>query len=247
MIGIVATYFSRQDQLIKTLASFQQYNPKDFFVVIVDDGSPEDIILPEKMPFTVTIIKMREKSWTNPEPAYNTGIRYALSQGADIIMLQNAECYHIMDMLTMAGTIDDETYITFGCYSQGKGEAIGSVINNRRAAFDGDSAWYNHPVHRPVGYDFCSAISANNIIRLNGYDERLSFGIAYGDDYLLARIKMLGLKVIITDTPYVIHQWHYSSKPVNDANMLAKKNYLLYHRLLMENNPRARHIITPDL
>lgn len=57
--------------------------------MIVDDGSPEDIKLPERMPFRVFIIKMREKTWTNPEPAYNTGIHYALKQSADIIILQN--------------------------------------------------------------------------------------------------------------------------------------------------------------
>ena len=85
------TYYNRNAQLINTLNSFLQYNPHDFFVVIVDDGSPEDIKLPERMSFRVFIIKMREKTWTNPEPAYNTGIHYALKQSADIIILQNGK------------------------------------------------------------------------------------------------------------------------------------------------------------
>lgn len=39
MIGIVCTYYNRQQQLINTLFSFRQYNPQDFFVVVVDDTS----------------------------------------------------------------------------------------------------------------------------------------------------------------------------------------------------------------
>ena len=247
MIGIVATYFNRQAQLKNTLDSFLQYDPKDFFVVIVDDGSPEDIKLPQRMPFRVFIIKMREKTWTNPEPAYNAGIHYALRQSADIIILQNAECMHTMDILTAAKQVTDETYITFGCYSQGKDEAPGSVINNKGATFDGESAWYNHPVYRPVGYDFCAAITANNIRKLNGYDERFSAGVGYGDNYLLARIQMLGLRVLMTASPYVIHQWHERSQGHPDGFELAEKNRLLYNRLILEKNYRAEHLITDDL
>lgn len=242
--GIVMTYYNRNAQLINTLASFRQYNPQEFFVVIVDDGSPEDIKLPQRMPFRVFIIKMREKTWTNPEPAYNAGIHYALKQSADIIILQNAECMHTMDILTAAKQVTDETYITFGCYSQGKGEAPGEVINNKGAIFDGESAWYNHPVYRPVGYDFCAAITANNIRKLNGYDERFSAGVRYGDNYLLARIQMLGLRVLMTASPYVIHQWHEPSQGYPNGRELAEKNRFLYNTLIQTPNYRAQHPIT---
>ena len=247
MIGIVCTYYNRNAQLVKTLASFQQYDAKDFFVVVVDDGSPEDIRLPMRLPFRCVIIKMKDKRWTNPEPAYNAGLKYALSEGADKIILQNAECMHTMNILSFARQVNDFTYISFGCYSQGKDEAPGSVINNKAASFDGESAWYNHPVYRPVAYDFCSAITARNIKKLNGYDERFSSGIAYGDNYLLARIQMLGLQIMITKEPYVIHQWHERSQGHPDGFELAEKNRLLYNRLILEKNYRAEHLITDDL
>ena len=244
MVGVVMTYYNRNAQLINTLNSFLQYNPQEFFVVVVDDGSPQDIKLPQRMPFAVYIIKMREKYWTNPEPAYNAGINYALKQCADIIILQNAECMHTMDMLTPAKQVTDETYITFGCYSQGKDEVPGEVINNKGATFDGESAWYNHPIYRPVGYDFCSAITASNIRKLNGYDERFSSGIGYGDNYLLARIQMLGLRVLMTASPYVIHQWHEPSQGYPNGRELAEKNRFLYNTLIQTPNYRAQHPIT---
>lgn len=246
MIAICMTYFNRQPQLLKTLDSFRQYDPKDFFVVIVDDESPEDIQIPD-YPFEITIIKMRGKTWTQGDPAYNAGFKYALSKNPDIIIIQNAECYHFTDILSTAKKVTDDLYLTFGCYSQGKDEETGSVIYNKGAMADGESAWYNHPIYRPRGLHFCSAITAKNLIKLNGFDERFSFGAGYDDDYLLHQIRCLGLKIGITDSPYVIHQWHEHNPYKGDERELLEKNRFLYNSLIQSNDYRAQHVITADL
>src|ERR1035437_7092801 len=129
MIAIAMTYLDRQAQLNKTLESFRQYDPKDFFVVIVDDGSPEDIILPE-LPFEVTVLKTYNKTWSQGDPAWNCGFKIALEQNPEIIILQNAECYHSGDILNYAKRVTDESHISFGCYSLSQGDAF-KVINNR--------------------------------------------------------------------------------------------------------------------
>lgn len=239
MIAIVMTYYNRLKQLLRTLESFNQYDPKEFRIVIVDDASNEDIILPETE-FEVVVLKMYNKTWSNPIPAYNIGLYYALLKDPEIVIIQNAECYHVGDVLSYAKKVDNETYISFGCYSQG--EAQGSEINSRGAEFGGDSAWYNHPEYRPVGYHFCSAITADNLKKLNGFDERFSFGAAYDDDYLLHQIKRLGLKVEITAEPYVVHQWH--------EQMMGKDytgNETLYKELICGTIYRAEHLLTLDL
>lgn len=245
-VAIVCTYFSREKQLLKTLDSFRQYNPHDFFVVIVDDESPEDIQIPD-YPFEVTIIKIRDKKWILGTPAWNVGIFHALKSDLDVVILQNAECCHVGDVLGIAKQVKDDLYLTFACYSQGKDEEIKSVINNKKASFDGESAWYNHSVYNPRSLHFCSAITAKNLIRINGFDERFSYGIGYDDDYLLHQIRSLGLKVGIMDNPYVIHQWHYNHTPRPDFNELFKKNFQLYLQLIKERNFKAVHIITADL
>lgn len=246
MIGVVMTYLNRQAQLSKTLESFKQYNPKDFFVVIVDDGSLEDIILP-KLPFEVKVLKMYNKTWTQGDPAWNTGLKYALLKNPDIVIIQNAECFHLGDILGYAKRVTDKTYISFGCYSQGKEEEPGSVINNRGSMVDGDSAWYNHPIYRPKGYHFCAAITAKNLIKINGFDERFSFGTGFDDDYLLHQIKCLGLKIEITTDPIVVHQWHKHTSFSDDEGTLFWKNSKLFEDLSKENNYRAEHLLTPDL
>ncbi|HBE42009.1 MAG TPA: hypothetical protein DDW27_12545 [Bacteroidales bacterium] len=252
-ISIVMTFYQRQYQLNKTLLSIAKSNHKDFEVIIVDDCSTDDIILPE-VPFKVTVIKIQDKQWTNPEPAYNTGIIEALKSNPDIIILQNAENYHEGDVLSYAERVNDKSYISFGCYSLGESETfsdhdIMSVIaqNDRTAVENGQNAWYNHPVHRPIGYDFCSAITARNLRKLNGYDERFSNGYAYGDDNLLSRVKKMGLKIEITASPFVVHQWHYSRQQLQNQEELAERNRNLFLELDKETNIRAKHIYTPDL
>ena len=235
------TYYNRKKQLLRTLESFNQYDPKEFRVIVVDDGSDEDIVLPDTK-FEVVVLKMYNKTWSQADPAYNIGLYYALLKYPEIIIIQNAECYHVGDVLSYAKRVDNETYISFGCYSQGETQAALSVLNNRGASYGGESAWYNHPVYRPVGYHFCSAITADNLRKLNGFDERFSFGVGYDDDYLLHQIKCLGLKVEITAEPYVIHQWH--------EQMMGKdytSNEMLYYELIKRNNYKAEHCLTTDL
>lgn len=240
------TYYDRLVQLKKTLASFLKYDPMEFNVIIVDDGSPEPIDIP-KMPFDVTIIRIENKKWYNPVSVFNTGFLNAIKmqdRHPDIIIIQNAECFHVGDILTYAKRVTDETYIAFGAYSLNQHEDVkGYVLMNDR--------WYNHPQFNPTGYHFCSAITTKNLIKINGFDERFSQGIAYDDNYLLHQIKSLGLKIELTSLPYVLHQWHpkynsWSSEELDKKQGLIEKNRLLYEELIKNNNYRGVHILTKD-
>lgn len=245
-VSIVMTYYNRQTQLLKTLESFKKYDPKDFNVVIVDDGSDSPPAL-LKYPFDIKLIHVKNKKWILGTPAWNIGIRQALQSNPDVIILQNAECYHAGDILSVAKFVDDNIYLTFGCYSQGKDEEVGSVINNRKASFDGESAWYNHSLYNPRALHFCSAITARNMAKLNGFDERFSYGTGYDDDYFLHQVACLGLKVCIADNPYVIHQWHYNHTTRPDFNELSLKNRNLFNEMAVKKEFRAEHIFTEDL
>lgn len=247
-IVVVMTYFERQFQLARTLLSLN--DSKAYFeVVIMDDGSRDEIIIPDNLRFNTYPLRMCRKSWTNPEPVYNSGIKHALTLNPDVIVLQNAECYHIGDVLKYAERVTNKNYLSFGCFSLSKESTFNNLlpVNSIGASRDGQDAWYNHSVYRPVGYDFCAAITTENLLKLNGYDERLSYGCGYGDDYLLARVKMLGLNVEIVNYPYVAHQWHYNCPVPENKGELVAKNKSLYCELLKENNYRAEHLITQDL
>ena len=254
MIAIVMTYYDRQFQLDRTLRSIQP-GGHELRVIVVDDNSPEPVVVPEGLTFPVEIVRLQEKHWTNPEPAYNVGIYKALKYRPDVLIIQNAECFHVGPVVEEAAKVTDSDYISFGSYSIDQETTFGKrdlydVIreNNTGASRDGQNAWYNHPVHRPVGYDFCAAITTKNMIMLNGFDERFSAGMGYGDDYFLHRVNIMGLNVRITKTPFVVHQWHYNGKgvPENKAE-LVRRNRALFQVMKTEGEIKAQHIYTPNL
>ena len=238
------TYMSRQAQLNNTLESFRQYDPREFVVVVVDDGSLQDIILPD-VPFKVDVLKLRNKTWHNSCIAYNWAFHRAMEYKPDVIVVQNAECEHGGDILSVAATTTDEEVVSFACYSLAQGERPGIVTNDYAARFNDDSSWYNHSVYRPFGFHFCNAITAENIRKLNGIDERLYSGIAYEDNMFKHQIAQLGLKYRFVDDPMVWHQFH--DRPYEITEELVARNYKIFIELEKIAEYRAVHILTPDL
>ncbi len=258
-IGIVMTYYNRQYQLNKTLETIKQQVHNDISVVVVDDRSDNEIVLPD-CDFEIKVIRIGdEKQWNNPEPAYNRGILHIIENtDSEIIILQNAECYHVGNVLEHA-LVNTNTgnYITYGCYSIDEANTFNPSFdalsfikasgNDRTVVRDKTNGWYNHPVHRPVAYEFCSAMHRSNMLKLNGYDERFSLGLGYGDTFLLHRINLLKLNVVITASPIVVHQWHDDSYTSGDLFALRDRNSKLLKSLRNEKRVRAVHQFTKDL
>lgn len=248
-IVVVMTHYNREALMDETISSICRTSYDNFEIVVVDDFSRN---MPESN--NARIIRLNPpKTWTNPEPAYNTGIYFAIQEyEPDIIILQNAECFHAGDILShVAENLTDENYLSFACYSLAVNENPHTIknLNERGARFDGDSAWYNHSAFRMVAYDFCSAITVKNIKLLNGYDERFSDGCGYGDNFLLHRIELLGLNVHIVDEPFVFHQNHYNPLSTNVPDDKEKRVELNRNRFecLKNTGFRAKHIFTPNI
>lgn len=256
MISIVMAYYMRNRQLIKTLDSFTKSEYKDFNVIIVDDCSPEDIVLPE-YPFEIIIKKLREKSWNNSSIVFNMGFSIALAGNPDIVMIHNPECYHIGDVLSYASKVTDDKYISFGCYGINEVTTFSDHDINKVIAKDNHIAkivgwdwkiingWYNHPTIDPMGYHYCSAITAKNLCKLNGFEERFIDSFSFEDEYLVRQVENLGLKIEITTHPFVVHQWHSSLR--NDNRALWDNGAKLYNELIKKKEYRAKHIINEDL
>lgn len=239
MTVIVIAYYNRKEQLDKTLETIGKNAP----VVVVDDAS-------DQPPRTATITITKEKKYwlSDGTIPYNMGIKKALDVGATNIIIQNAETYHVGDIVGHAEKhLTDENYISYPCFSLSKdGKLITAMTeNDRPVQFNGDSGWYNHAKHRPNYYPFCAAITANNIRKLNGFDERFSHGVAMADEDFVRRITLLGLKKEIPYYPYVVHQWHYDGFDPYSNKELYQKNIDLLKSL--PDDYRAQHEITKDL
>jgi len=245
MITIVLINWNRHALLLKSLGSFKESKCKNFNVLIVDNNSDTPIIIPP-LPFEVQIVEMKDRlKTTSFIAAHNYGFYYALKEmNPDIIIMQHSEMLHQGDVISYAERVTEKSYISFGCYSLGVGEEPATVRMNQRAMkFDGDSAWYNHPIYRPRKTNFCSAITADNLRKLNGFDERFCGGVWYDDDYFLLQIERLGLKIELTTNPFVFHQNHEIAW--NDPTPI-HKNQVVFEMLKNETDYRAKHIYTPD-
>lgn len=244
MIAIVMTYYNRLPQLLQTLESINQTRHDDFKVIIIDDASTQEITGLGDYKFQVDIYRLIEKVSYNPGPIYNLGFKYAINDGADIVIIQNAECCHAGDVVAHASQIKPNEYLTYHCYSLASGQSVGSERRDLLPLQSGDEGWYNHEIIRPTMFHFCSAINTSDLIKLNGFDERFAEGICYDDDYFVHQIKNLKLDVRFVADPFVYHQYH-SIDPRNPV--LTFKNEQLWRSLKDNDEYRAKHLITADL
>lgn len=243
MTAIVIAHFNRYALLKKTLATI----PDKYYtcMFIVDDASDE----PLRGENVINIAK-EEKYWLSDGTIpYNRGIEKALQIGATNIIIQNAECYWVGDIIEyVEQNLTEENYIAFPCFSLSKDADLDKAMrdNHRAVRYNGDNGWYNHATKRPTYYFFCAAISANNIRKLNGFDERFSHGVAMADEDFVRRVRLLGLNMEIPNHPMVVHQWHYEGFDPYSKVDLYKKNQELCEQLRLCGNIKAQHLITKD-
>jgi glycosyltransferase involved in cell wall biosynthesis len=271
-ICIVITYYNRELQLTETIKSIGKSKHDNYELIVVDDCSDLDLdeqylktFLPKSCGLHIVKIEKTFKDWNNPVIVYNIGIIKALEFSPEIIVFQNAEAYHFGDILSHANeNINDDNYYSYGCFSVDHNLTINNIgrfeeilpelllTNTSAPLIDCDISWYNHPVYRPVGYDFCSAISTNNMIKLNGFDERYAKCIWYGDDDFKLRVDRLGLPVKITkypEEPIVVHQWHehsYIDQSLAPQQKMNGYNILTQVKTFDVNNYKAKHIISKN-
>jgi predicted glycosyltransferase involved in capsule biosynthesis len=247
-ISIVTSYFNRKEILINTLKSIKNTNHRNFEVIIVDDASSEDHRiedLTQHFPFIKIIRVEPENKWyCNPCVPFNLGFKEA---EGEIIIIQNPECFHTSDLISFVEeNLKENDYFTFGCYSLNE-ENTKNLLNsfdyhkniitkNRGATSNGDDAWYNHPIYRPVGYHFTSAIYKNKLEELNGFDERFAKGYGYDDDEFLHRVKKI-CNFKILNYPLVLHQHHYNIQTTNGNNIQPQQdNRKLFTALTLTEN-----------
>lgn len=233
MISIVMSAFRRQEQLEVTLRSIHSSSVKDYELIIVDDASPTPLVCDEAK---IIRVEPNEKWYTNPCIPYNRGFKEAKG---DIVVIQNPECYHVGDVL---GYVQDKIrrglYLSFACYAINRNEtqklARGEMPHIKMRTFKRpeDNGWYNHAHFRPVGYHFCSAITREDLDKVGGFDERYADGIGFDDDDFAKRVRRAGLRTVIVENPYVLHQFHMPfSYMVSNMRQLHDKNKKLYHSL----------------
>lgn len=247
-IVIVMTYYDRERQMCKTLKTIYRSAHNNYSIIIIDDASPRPI--ETSADAHIIRIEPAEKRWSGIVVPFNIGIAHALTLEPDIIIIQNPECAHIGDVLMYANNnVTDDNYISFGCWSLNKGLSLDEV--ERSIAADdpfrtdgGSTGWYNHPRWNPRPFHFCTAMTADTMRQLNGFDERFKDGLGCDDCDLVRRLQIMMRGIIITDEtePFVVHQWHSRAYQTQEKY---QHNTDVYNHI-PKNTYRAQHLITED-
>jgi len=251
MIAIVITYYNREEQLIKTIETIRQTAHADYEIIVIDDASDEPLSIDG---VTYVRIEPSEKKWNDVIVPFNIGILAALKLDPDIVIIQNAECYHVGDVLTYASNhVSDGTCISFACWSLSDGETnhweeIGK--DEKRRMTGRGTGWYNHPINARY-FNFCNAYSRADMVSLNGFDERFKDGIGFADNDLVRRMMEMNLKILITDesNPFVVHQFHSRSwqlDPYGSGGWIDNEALLHQIEASEARSYRAQHILTEN-
>ena len=278
MISIVMAYCNRLKLLKHTFETLKFSKVKDFEVVIVDDCSEQDQQLREfikQWDFKIKLIELqrRNKWYYNPCIPYNIGLD---NSTGNTVIIQNPECMHLGDVLSYVyKNIQKNKYISFSCYSIDKNitetfhkldysnkEVFNRLLERINPPIDRavrdceETAWYNHPQHRPLGYHWCCAITREDLNELGGgFDERFATGVAYDDDEFAFRVKAKNMVIDMPTSPIVLHQWHglgnyyghqgYESQLRQTYNQLMLDKVTRQERVLKVNTQRKLSTTVP--
>lgn len=246
-ISIVMAYYNRKEIFLNTLKSILRTEFKgEFEIIVVDDASSEEHRLEDLIEvykfLKIIRVEKEEKWWTNSCVPFNKAINSATGE---FIIIQNPECYHNGDILSFVSkNLTNSNYLVFSCYSldptdTGRLFDNKEIIRNELSAWqNGQSAWYHHSSIRPVGYHFTSAITKENLSKLNGFDERFAKGCDWDDNEFLYRVKLF-LSVKFVDSPFVYHQYHGDSTNRPNYLELHNRNKDLWQLVQIENKIRA--------
>lgn len=265
MISIVTAYYNRRELFIRTLESIKLQNYQgNLEVIAVDDGSREEERLEdlcELYSFLKVIRLDPDKKWyQNSCIPFNIGFKEAKG---DKIIIQNPECLHFGDILEYADKyLKDNVYLSFACFSLNKEltDHLNEIIktpekikqnireNDHIVTQDGEAGWYNHSIHRPEAFHFCTAITKKDLDSLSGFSELLSLGIAFDDNDFVWRVKKKGMEVIFVDNEIILHQNHYNPSSTSYQNRLNKerlfeKNKKIFYNIIIKNGYQANRIL----
>lgn len=228
--SIILPYHDRATQFEYACKQFSVLygNRDDYEIIVVEDGKNNchvrkhnellTIIDSNKLPIKIVV----GGSFYNPATHFNLGVKNSIGE---YIILSNPECVHAVDILSILDkeTSLSEKYIVCACAYVTKYW----YDENGSFAFDIDK-WYQHSIHDNRQLHFCSCISRDAYIKIGGFDEMYSYGVAYEDNDFLMSVKTNNIYIESRDDLVVCHLHHNTSYQANDE--LVNRNASIYRK-----------------
>lgn len=218
--SIIMPYIDRPELLHNTMLSYHHWYGRrnDWEVVLIQDSKCSDPAALETVVshwvskgMAINLLCLDADKSYNPAPLFDLGAKNA--RGAYFV-ITNPEQFHDTDIL--AG-LDQEfadrkrKYVVCACKSRSRpagGKAIKmTAFRHLREASD---KWFQHSVHRPSMYHFCSALSREDYFISGGFDPAYAEGFCFDDDDFRDSVLKSGVEPVQRDDLVTSHQWHGS-------------------------------------
>jgi len=251
--SIIMPYLDRATLLHNSLLSFSYWysDRDDWEVIIVKDSkcSKEDklsevVAAWRQRGIDIRIVEQKADDCYGPSKLFNQGV--AECQGQYVI-LTSPEVFHnsdILEGLDLAFDDDPNQYVVCACQSLGRVrvgmETEIKRYNQLRGQF---KEWFQHSIHRPAKYHFCSALKKELYLKAGGFDEDYALGFCFDDDDFRDSIIEVGITLSQRDDLLTSHQWHVHcnvpDKKVRwDRNLkLYESKHGTYHSITMSSPP----------
>jgi len=219
--SIIYPYYKRPQHTLQTLNSLVSLYPErlDYEIVFVvdlkntEDDRAEFFEVLEQFWHKIRLVVISNDlySYSASRP-YNIGVKKAIGE---FIILSNPECVHRTNILAGFDAEfekNKDVYIVCAC------DAInpdGSFVR-----------WLQHSTHINRGLHFCSAISKDNYLKNNGFDEDFVLGLFYEDNDWKERVEKT-TRIITRDDLLVSHMEHPKNYIRQD---LIDKNIIIFNR-----------------
>lgn len=265
-ISIVMTYLNRITQILHTLDTIEESGyPKNLIEVICyDDRSDIEplIIDASKYTFNVKVIYAnydRDENIINSAFSYNNAFKYITGE---FVMIQNAECMHIGDLITYAcNNLCVDKLISFPCWATGSENTSKYLFDNRHnienikntledkgkwdelldypKEFKG---WYNEKYLRPECLHFCNAMHIDTFKKVGIFNTKINNLQGFDDNDYANRIMFQNnIDIEIPEHNYksfVVHQYHGKYNRPRPAELFLNS----YDTYRMINNYRINNL-----
>ncbi len=247
--------FNGKDNTLSCLSELDKIIAKDIKVtaVVIDNASEEKFEVDQSFLKNIPLVFIRNDENLGFAEGHNVGIRYALSRGADYIIILNndtlldknfvQELVSVAEENSKAGIIAPKIYFAKGFeYHKDKysDKELGkvfwyaggemdwkNVIGHHRGVDEVDMGQYDETCETGYASGCCMLITKKVLEKVGGFDKK--YFLYYEDNDLCQKALRKGFKIIYTPKAVI---WHKNAGSAGGSGSLLQDYYITRNRML---------------
>lgn len=253
-VAVIILNFNGEEDTLGCLESLNKLLVKDYqlLIVVVDNGSTKQFKI-NNLKLTIGELKIiRNEENLGFAGGNNVGIRYALEQGSDYILIVNSDVFFdknlVNELLKIAesdekiGVVVPKIYFANGFEfhkNRYKKEELGKVIwyagglmdwrnvmGYHKGVDEVDKGQYNQVQETDFATGCCMLVKKEVFEKAGIFDEK--FFLYYEDSDLSERVRKTGYKIIYTPNAML---WHKNASSSGGSGSMLQDYYITRNRL----------------